>query len=217
LDFGGIRPPESGAVSIGVVLDKRMSLIIAATAWCMGSALDSRTTAQTGADMLSAGVVIHGDATFEKEGDALQFFVNRRMDVSAALSATIRLSPRFAMDKKYVSAALYSRLSPGGPVTIRIADAAPLKIGTALDEELLTGTVQCSAPELIIRNDRYASYGLSCLNIYEELRARSANGNLAREVVMVVTAPNLSAVDQFLAQRLLVDTANKPILVRIER
>lgn len=194
-----------------------VAVVVATCALLVGPFVD----AQEGADLLSTGVLVRGAVRFEKskqEDTAVyRFFVNLGNGNSGA-SVAIQLLPKYVTDKSSVSSELYSLLAPGGFVTVRLARAAALEPETVLDPALTRGVVQCFPPELNRRDDTEVIYLLRCINPNLERRAKAASGNIALEVNMLVSAPNQSAVDQFLVQRVVGEkVADRFFLVRVEK
>jgi hypothetical protein len=165
-------------------------------------------------DLLSPGVVLSGNTTFEvadlKSADPeIQFRVE-----NAASGITIRLSQKYAADKTRMSHELYNRLVVGGPTTIRFAETADIPIGAELDEILLLGVMQCLANP-IRRDERLTYYALRCIDVRPERRATNADGRLVYEVDAVVSTPNQSSVDRFILAHLSTNGGN--VLIRAEK
>lgn len=176
--------------------------------------------AQAAADLLSTGVVVSGAVGFEKSkqenAEVYRFLVNFGTRNSGP-SVVIQLFPKYVTDKNSASSELYSLLAPGGFVTVRLAGEAPLEPGTLLNSALTRGVVWCFA-ELSKRDDMEAIYLLRCVNPNLERRVKADSGDIALEVNMLVSAPNQSAVDQFIVQRVVAErVADRFLYVRVEK
>ena len=165
------------------------------------------STATAQIDLLSGGVFVRGSIQFEREKtsktdalqqqtDSLLFFVN--IGSVSGSSALIRLMAKYAANKAYVSAAMYTRLVSGGTATIRLADIAPpCREQPVCAAESYEGVVQCRS-NLSSRDAMEARYDLRCGNIDDNRRAKTDAGEWIFEVDIFVNAPNQSPADRFL-------------------